>query len=107
MANSKIVNTPSQAVAQDATTHTQRTISSAAIDVVNWTLNVNTTHVMVQFNNANCRVVFDGTNPTTTKGFLYKDGGTAYWTRQMALKAKAIRTASTDVIAEIQELNFI
>ena len=107
MANAKIVNTPSQAVPQDSTAHTQRTVSSAAVSVVNWTLNDNTTHVMVQFNGASARVTFDGTTPTATKGFLYTDGGTGYWTRQMASKAKAIRTANTDVIAEIQELNFI
>lgn len=107
MANAKIVNTPSQAIPQSATSHTQRTISSAAADVVNWTLNDNTSHVMVQFNGANARVTFDGSAPTASKGFLYTDGGTGYWTRQMASKAKAIRTASTDVVIEIQELNFL
>lgn len=107
MANSKIVNTPSQAIAQDGAAHTQRTISGTAVSVVNWTLNGNTTHVLVQFNGAGCRVTFDGSNPTSTKGFLYNDGSSAYWTRQMALKAKAIRTATTDVTAELQELNFI
>lgn len=107
MANAKIVNTPSQAIPQDATAHTQRTVSSAAVDVINWTLNASTTHVMVQFNGANARVTFDGSTPTATKGFLYTDGGTGYWTRQMASKAKAIRTLSTDVTVEIQELNFI
>jgi len=108
MANSKIVNTPSQAIPQSGTTHTQRTISGTAAAIVNWTLNANTTHVFVQFTGANARVTLDGsTNPTTSLGFLYPDGSTAYWTRQIALSAKAIRDDSTDVVCEIQELNFL
>jgi hypothetical protein len=108
MANSKIVNTPSQAIPQSGTTHTQRTISGTAEAIVNWTLNANTTHVFVQFTGANARVTLDGTtNPTTSLGFQYPDGSTAYWTRQIALSAKAIRDDSTDVVCEIQELNFL
>jgi hypothetical protein len=108
MANSKIVNTPSQAIAQTGTTHTQRTIGSAAAAIINFTLNTNTTHVFVQFTGANARVTLDGsTNPTSSLGFQYPDGSTAYWTRQIALSAKAIRDDSTDVVCEIQELNFL
>ena len=108
MANARIVNTPSQAIAQTGASHTQRTVSGTAVNVISGDLNVNTTHVMVQFNNANARVTFDGsTVPTSTKGYLYTDGGTGYWTRQMAQNAKAIRTSTTDVVVEIQELNFL
>ena len=108
MANAKIVTTPSQAVAQSGTTHTQRTISGTAANVINWTMNANTTHVFVQFTGANARVTLDGTtSPTTSLGFQYPDGSTAYWTRAVALNAKAIRDDSTDVVCEIQELNFL
>ena len=108
MANAKIVNTPSQAIAQTGATHTQRTISSSAANIINWTLNANTTHVFVQFTGANARVTLDGvTSPTTNLGFQYPDGSTAYWTRSLALNAKAIRDDSTDVVCEIQELNFL
>jgi len=108
MANAKIVNTPSQAIAQTGTTHTQRTISGTAANIINWTLNTNTTHVFVQFTGANARVTLDGTtSPTTSLGFQYPDGSTAYWTRVQALKAKAIRDDSTDVVVEIQELNYL
>lgn len=105
--NSRIVNTPSQAIAQNSAAHTQRTISSSAVLVLNHTLQAGSTHALVQFNNADVRVTFDGTTPTASKGFLYVDGSTAYWTRQMLSGAKAIRTASTDVVAEIQELNYV
>lgn len=108
MANAKIVNTPSQAIAQSGTTHTQRTITGTAAAIINWTLNSDTTHVFVQFNGGNVRVTLDGTtNPTTSLGFVYSDGSTAYWTRAMALKAKAIIDDGATVIAEVQELNYL
>ena len=108
MANAKIVNTPSQAIAQSGTTHVQRTVSGTAVSLINWTLNANTTHVFLQFTAANARVTLDGTtSPTTSLGFQYPEGSTAYWTRSMALNAKAIRDDATDVIVEIQELNFL
>jgi hypothetical protein len=31
----------------------------------------------------------------------------AYWTRTMVLKARAIREASTDAVIEAQELNYL
>lgn len=107
MANAKIVNTPSQAIPQSNAVHSQKTISSAAVNVITFTLQTDTTHVLVQFNGSNCRVTFDGSTPTASFGFLYTDGASAYWTKTMATKAKAIRIAGTDVIAEIQELNFL
>ncbi len=108
MPAARIVNTPSQAIPQYGTTHVQRTISSTAANVINWTLNTDTTHVFVQFTGANARVTLDGaTSPTTSLGFVYNDGSTAYWPRQLALSAKAIRDDSTDVVCEIQELNFL
>jgi len=107
MANSRIVNTPSQAIPQYGTTHTQVTIGSTAA-AISPSLNADTTHVFVQFTGANARVTFDGsTNPTTSLGFQYPDGSTAYWTRTMALAAKAIRDDSTNVVVEVQELNFL
>lgn len=108
MANAKIVNTPSQAIPQYGAPHTQVTIGATAGAVLGaLTLNAATTHVLVQFTGANARVTFDGTNPTTSKGFVYSDGSTAYLTRNMASAAKAIRDDSTDVVVEIQELNFL
>ena len=108
MANSRIVNTPSQAIPQNGATHAQNTISSTAEDIIDFTLQADTTHVFVQFTGANARVTLDGsTSPTTSLGFQYPDGSTAYWTRTQALKAKAIRDDSTDVVVEIQELNYL
>lgn len=108
MANSKIVNTPSQAIAQAGTTHTQRTIGNTAVNIINFTLNANTTHVFIQFTGGNARVTLDGTTlPTTSLGFQYPDGSTAYWPRDLALSAKAIQDDAATVICEIQQLNFL
>jgi hypothetical protein len=107
MANAKIVNTPSQAIRQAGSVHTQRTISSTSVNVLNHVLQEGTSHAIVQFNGADVRVTFDGgTAATTGKGFLFVNGSTAYWTREMLRDAKAIITGETDVVAEIQELNF-
>jgi hypothetical protein len=107
MANSKIVNTPSQAIPQSGTSHTQATIAGTAVLIISGSLNANTSHVLMQFNGANARVTFDGSNPTASKGFIYPDGSTAYLTRSMAAAAKAIRGDVTNVTVEIQELNFL
>ena len=108
MANAKIVNTPSQAIPQYGAPHTQVTVGLTAVALLGTlTLNAGTTHVLIQFTGANARVTFDGSTPTTTKGFIYSDGSTAYLTRNMASAAKAIRDDSTNLIVEIQELNFL
>jgi len=108
MANAKIVNTPSQAIPQYGAPHTQVTVGLTAVALLGTlTLNADTTHFLIQFTGANARVTFDGSTPTTTKGFIYSDGSTAYLTRNMASAAKAIRDDSTNLIVEIQELNFL
>jgi hypothetical protein len=108
MPNARIVNTPSQAIPQNGTTHRQNTISSSAEAVVDWTLSPDTEHVFVQVNNATIRVTFDGTtNPTASLGFRFVAGSSAYWTRTLALKARAIREGATDGVIELQELNYL
>lgn len=107
--NARIVNTPSQAIPQSATTHTQITIgSSAATLASSLTLAAQTTHVLLQFNDATARVTFDGaTDPTASLGFRYVTGTNAYWTKQMFNAARCIREGGTDVVVEVQELNFL
>lgn len=108
MPNARIVNTPSQAIPQNGTLHKQRTVSSTAVDVLNWTLATDTEHLLIQVNGADIRVTFDGTtDPTASKGFRLPANSSAYWTRTMALKAKAIREGSTDAVIEAQELNYL
>jgi hypothetical protein len=108
MPNARIVNTPSQAISQNNTTHSQNTISSSAEAIVNWSLNAGTTHVLVQVTGDTIRVTFDGaTDPTASLGFRMPSNSSAYWTREMASKAKAIREGSSDAVVEMQELNYL
>jgi hypothetical protein len=108
MANTRIVNLTTQAIPQPTALHTQRTISSTAVPLINHTLKAGTQHVRVQFTGADARVTYDGvTAPTSTRGFLYTNGTILFLTKIEASKALAIRNASTDVVAEIQELNFL
>ena len=108
MPNARIVNTPSQAIPQNTTTHQQNTISSAAEPVLNWTLNSGTTHVLVQVNDAAIRVTMDGTtDPTASLGYRMPAGSSVYWTREMVSKVKAIRETSTDAVLEMPELNYL
>ncbi len=106
--SAKVVNTPAQAFATAGTTHAQRTISSTAIALLASALNANTKGVIVQFNGADARITFDGsTDPTSTLGFLYVNGSTAYLSTKMATSAKCIRSGGTDVVAEIQQVDYI
>ena len=108
MPNARIVNTPSQAISQNNTTHKQNTISSSVEAIVNWSLNAGTTHVLVQVTGEPVRVTFDGvTDPTASLGFRMPANSSAYWTREMASKAKAIREGSSDAVVEMQELNYL
>jgi len=108
MANSRIVNTPSQAIPQSGTVHKQRTVSSTAVPILNWTPNASTEHFLIQITNADIRVIFDGvTDPTSTKGFRFPANSSAYWTPLMMSNAKAIREGSVDAVIEAQELNYL
>ena len=107
MANARIVNTPSQAIPQSGTSHTQTTVSSSVVTPFS-SLAADTRHVMLQVLGATIRVTFDGTtDPTSTKGFEYIAGSTAYLTRQMALSLRAIRAGGTDATIESQQLNYL
>jgi hypothetical protein len=107
MANSRVTNVSNQAHPQSGSAHTQRTVSSTAVNVLNHTLQTQTAAALVQFNGADVRVTFDGTTPTASLGFKFTDGTSALWSRAMLTGAKGIRTASTDVIVEIQEMNYL
>lgn len=107
MSNARIVNTPSQAIPQGGTSHTQVTVGATAANVFG-SLSNDTRHVMLQVLGATIRATFDGsTTPTSSIGFEYIAGSTAYLTRQMALSMKAIRAGGSDATLETQQLNYL
>lgn len=106
MANSRIVNTPAQAIPQSAAAHTQTSITTGAVVQPFTGILADTRHVMFQVGVASIRVTFDGSSPTASKGFEYIAGSSGYLTRQMALAMKAIGVSATATL-ESQELNYL
>lgn len=110
MANSRIVNTPAQALAQGGTTHKQVTVGNTAGDLLtlgSFSIDKLSTHILMQVTGASIRVTFDGvTDPTPTKGFDYPLGTMAYWPRELFLSARCIAESGTPAVLEIQELNY-
>lgn len=108
MANARIVNTPNQAIPAGGASHTQITISSSAVDVsAQYAIPATATHILVQVTGGNARVTFDNTAPTSTKGFRLVVDATVYWTPKMWEAAQMIREGSTDLVLEVQALNFL
>jgi hypothetical protein len=108
MAVTRIANTSAQAIPQPGTTHFQQTVAGTAIPVLQGiTVAANTEHFLVQVLGASIRVTFDGTtNPTASLGYQFPVGTSAYWSRGMAERARAIREGGTSATLEIQQLNF-
>lgn len=109
MANARIVNTPNQAIPARTASHTQLTVSSSVVDLSGqYTIPSTATHILVQTTGANARVTFDNdTAPTATKGFRLLKDSTVYWTPQMWNAAQVIREGATDIVLEVQALNFL
>lgn len=109
MANARIVNTPNQAIPANGASHTQITVSSSAVDLsAQYAIPATATHILVQVTGGNGRVTFDGaTAPTSTKGFRLVVDATVYWTPKMWEAAQMIRESTTDLVLEVQALNFL
>lgn len=113
MGNTRIVNTPSQAIPQRDTLHKEHTITNAAVvdfaDIFPSGVSSLTTHVLVQFYGGVVNATFDGaTDPTATAtgvGFRYLNNTSAYLRIDMFQKARFIAQLTTTKIA-VQELNY-
>lgn len=106
MSNVRITNTATQVIRQAGTTHKQRTVSTTALDLLADATDPLTRYVCMQVTGDAIRVTFDGTNPTSTKGFLYPVGTKEYMTPILAKSAKAIRVTG-DAVVELQEMNTV
>lgn len=91
---------------EDIPEHIQ-TVSSSPVNFLSQDLASETTHVLWSVFGADINVRFDGGDPgaaSGTGGHLIEDKVSSTWSRHLAEKAKAIRTASTDVTVRITEL---
>lgn len=61
------------------------------------------THVLVSFEDAQCRVTFDGSAPTTTNGHVVETGMWLVVTKPTAVAAKFIRTGAVSAAAHASE----
>ena len=59
---------------------------------------ITTQYVLLDVQNADVMVTFDGSTPSTTNGHRMYAGTNAIWSRQAAAAAKFIRFGSTDGI---------
>ena len=109
MANSRIMNTPAQAVSQKGTTHQQFTVAAVAGSLEtlgSFTFSSDTKHVVIQVNGATVRYTVDGsTTATTTKGFRIDPGKEVYWPINWASRVSMISESGTATL-ELQETNY-
>lgn len=79
------------------------TVSSAVVQF-STTWDITTQYLVIDVQNADVMVTFDGSTPSATNGHRLYAGTNATWSRQAATAAKFIRQGSTD--AAIQASQF-
>lgn len=67
-------------------------------------LHADTTHVYVTLEDAQVRVTFDGSAPTTTNGHILNPYYAAYWPKARATAAKFIRTGATSGVIHCSQM---
>jgi len=65
---------------------------------------VGTSHVFWTSEDAECRVTFDDSAPTTTNGHVIAAGSSGVWTVEMAEAAKFIRTTATSAVIHASQM---
>jgi hypothetical protein len=89
-----IPGAPEAMRANSAATDQRLTVSNAVVQLS--VLNAFTTQIFWTSEDAEIRVTFDGSNPTTTNGHIIAIGSSGIWSATLAGQAKFIRTGSTD-----------
>lgn len=67
-------------------------------------LHASTLYVFWTSEDAECRVTFDGSAPTTTNGHVIPAGSSGIWSATLAAAAKFIRTGSTSAVIHASQL---
>ncbi|MGA1375871.1 MAG: hypothetical protein ACO32S_04565 [Steroidobacteraceae bacterium] len=78
------------------------TVSTTAVQFAT-TFDITTNYVLVDVQDADVMVTFDGSTPTATNGHRYNSGAREYWSRQKAQAAKFIRQAGTDAAVQASQ----
>lgn len=81
------------------------TIGSSVVRAATLVFGMSTTHVWWQVIGADVRLTVDNaTDPTSSVGFVAKDGESGIWSLRMFRQTRFLRQASTDAALIIQEL---
>ena len=62
------------------------------------------THVLIQVEDGPLRFRVDGTDPTTSVGFVMEDGESATWTKEFARSSVWIQDGSTNGTVKVQSV---
>ena len=65
------------------------------------------THVMLQVEDGPLRYRVDGTDPTTSVGFVVEDGQMVTWSKEMARASRWIRDGSTSGTLKVQSVRVV
>ncbi|TSA54231.1 MAG: hypothetical protein D4R38_02725 [Dehalococcoidia bacterium] len=80
------------------------TVNATAGGVQFSTLATNTQFVFWTCEDAQCRVTFDGSAPTSTNGHIINPGDSDVWLASMAQAAKFIRTGATSAMLHASQM---
>lgn len=82
---------------------TALTASALAAAANGVTVDPNARYLMVQVQDADVRVTFGGTNPTSTVGIQIDKGQIVYLSKTEWARAKWIRAGSTDAVLQVAQ----
>lgn len=82
-----------------------RTVSSTAIDWLNFTPSSHTKYFVWSVSGGDVRITIDGSDPTASSGYVIADGSTGVWNLTFADAVRAIREDATDAVFHILEVD--
>jgi hypothetical protein len=80
------------------------TVDATAGGVQFEALHADTTHVLWSNEDAQIRVTFDGSAPTSTNGHIIEAGDSGVWAKALAVAAKFIRTGTSSGVIHASQL---
>jgi hypothetical protein len=99
-----VLTTESTLVPNSTQADQRLTVDATAGGVQFTTLEGSTTHILWTLEDAQVRVTFDGSAPTSTNGHVLNAGDGGVWARGMAVAAKFIRTGGTSGVVHASQL---
>lgn len=99
----KVTNISSEFIPATGGQLRSRTVSTAAVDWMNFTPSGHTKYFVWSLSGGDVRITIDGSDPTASSGYLIADGSTGVWNTTWADAVRAIRAGATDGVFQILE----